>query len=197
MRRAAKPDYNEALCSPPRRSVSLRAAIGAHGSRPATIAMGRDLALRHSAPTRTGSRRRHAPPLSRYGRDRSRSIALAPERCRRLEARPADHRLCSLHQLRDRAAARVARGSHRTGSPDRVWGHPRGDRATIKEGSLAARCVLMPSARPSISAPAKTPAAASTERPLAKRLPSPRRAPNRRPRHDGTWRRQAPTRALL
>ena len=38
----------------------------------------------------------------------------------------------SLHQLRDRAAVRVARGSHPRGSPGRVWGHLRGDRATTR-----------------------------------------------------------------
>ena len=94
--------------------------------------MGRDLPVRRSASRWTGSHSRDAPPSWRYGRDRSRSVVLAAERCRRLEARPTDHRLCSLHQLRDRAAVRVARGSHPRGSPGRVWGHLRGDRATTR-----------------------------------------------------------------
>ena len=66
----------------------------------------------------------------RNGRDQSRSVAT--ERCQQLEARPADHRLCSLRQLRDRAVLREARGSHPRGSPGRVWGHPRGDRAPTR-----------------------------------------------------------------
>ena len=96
------------------------------------MAMGRDLPVRRSAPRWTGSHSRDAPPSWRYGRDRSRLVVLAAERCRRLEARPTDHRLCLLHQLRDRVAVRVARGSHPRGSPGRVWGHLRGDRATTR-----------------------------------------------------------------
>ena len=131
MPRAAAPDSTKPFAVPVGRGVSLRAAIGEHGLG-ATMAMGRDLPVRRSASRWTGSHSRDAPPSWRYGRDRSRLVVLAAERCRRLEARPTHHRLCLLHQLRDRAAVRVARGSHPRGSPGRVWGHLRGDRATTR-----------------------------------------------------------------
>jgi hypothetical protein len=112
------------------------------------MAVGGDLPVRRSAASWTGSRSRDAPPQWRYS-DRSRLVALAAGRCRRLEPRPADHRLCSFRQLRDRAVGRVARGSHLRGSPGRVWGHLRGDRATTRRrGRRAARCTSR-SARPS------------------------------------------------
>jgi hypothetical protein len=73
--------------------VSLRAAIGGHRLRRRPWQVGRDLAVRRCAPGWTRSRRRDAPPQWRCSRDQSRLVALPVERCRRLEARPADHRL--------------------------------------------------------------------------------------------------------
>jgi len=96
------------------------------------MAVRRDLAVRRRAPRRNGSHSRDAMPQWHYRRDECRSVTLATERRQRLEARLTDHRLRSLHQLRDRAAAREAKGSHLRECPGRVWGHPRGDRTTAR-----------------------------------------------------------------
>ena len=133
MPRAAKPDFSQALVVVPVGSgVWVRAAIGERGLRRRPWRWAVTWRYAGAAPRRTGSRSREAPPSWRYGRDQSRLAALATERCQRLEARPGDHTLCSLHQLRDRAAVRVARGNHPRGSPGRVWGHLRGDRASTR-----------------------------------------------------------------
>ena len=146
MPRAAAPDSTKPFAVPVGRGVSLRAAIGEHGLRRWRWAV--ISPVRRSAPRWTGSHSRDAPPSWRYGRDRSRLVVLTAERCQPVEARPTHHRLCLLHQLRDRVAVRVARGSHPRGSRSVSGAPTRRSRDRSKEGSSAARCTSR-CARPS------------------------------------------------
>jgi hypothetical protein len=96
--------------------------------------------------------------MARYGRNQFGSVALATERRQRPEARPADHGLCWLPPLRDRAllCGRQAAATRLNLLVGSEGNHKEILRPLDGGVRLAARCVFMPNAshRPSGRLPA-------------------------------------------
>jgi hypothetical protein len=138
---------------PPRAGAVCHAPPSRISAKRFALPVGSGVWLRAVAPIGRCVPTTRVRPSGRVAAVRQRSIQVGRARLWTLSAAGSSacrSRTLSLHQLRDRAAVRVARGKPPTGISWSGLGAPtRRSRDYSKEGSLAARGVFMPGARPS------------------------------------------------